>query len=116
MRWNQPQIGRVPPGDFLPAIQGTGVMAALGDHVIERAVRDMLVLDAKGHALDVAVNVATEHFTADGFVARAAVLCEREGYAPGRLQFEVSEEAVHSPPGVFERAVDEAADWLRRAA
>ena len=107
VRWDHPRIGRVSPGTFLPAIEGTGTMFALGRWVIERAVRDMKALDVRGERLDVAVNIAIDHFCADGFVEDLSRVCEREAFHPSRMQIEVTEEAMASAEDAFAARVAE---------
>lgn len=106
IRWDHPQVGRVSPGVFLPAIEGTATMIALGRWVIERAVADMKMLEAQGERLGVAVNIATEHFSSDGFLEHLIAVCERAAFEPSRLQIEVTEEAMHVAQDVFERNVE----------
>ena len=94
VRWNHPEMGTISPDMFLPAIQNTQAMAALGEWAVDRAITDMRNLDEKGIHLNVAVNIGTEHFCQEGFAGMLAEICAEREFETSRMQVEVTEDVV----------------------
>ena len=88
IRWHHPEIGLVPPNDFLPLAEKLGLMGRIGEWVIREACRTAA---AWTESLSVSVNIAPAQFK-DGRLAETirASLAE-SGLAPGRLELEVTE-------------------------
>lgn len=57
VRWQHPELGLLPPGEFVPLIERTVQMAAFTPHIIQMALEDAAVWRAHGFSLNVAVNV-----------------------------------------------------------
>lgn len=106
LRWDHPDIGRIMPNLFLPAIQQTSVMIQLGEWVIRRAISDMQRLDGMGHKLNVAINIGVEHFSHPDFVAKLTKACEDANFPPSRLQIEVTEDVMDRSQSAFKETVD----------
>jgi EAL domain-containing protein (putative c-di-GMP-specific phosphodiesterase class I) len=63
IRWFDPEQGMIPPAEFIPLAEDTGLIAQIGDWVIERACRDMKALQDKGFPqIKVAINVSAFQF------------------------------------------------------
>ncbi|EFL88614.1 EAL domain-containing protein [Ahrensia sp. R2A130] len=105
VRWKHPTLGQIPPNMFLPAIQQTHAMENLGDWVVRRAIRDMQAMDASGFHLNVAVNIGAEHFSAPSFSKQLKKQCADAGFAPSRLQVEVTEDVMGASREAFSRTV-----------
>jgi diguanylate cyclase (GGDEF)-like protein/PAS domain S-box-containing protein len=92
IRWRHPERGLLPPGAFLPEIEGTELMADLGDWVIAEALGQLASWRAQGLDLAVSVNIAAGHLARDNFVPRLKTLLSQYGPPPaGRLELEVLE-------------------------
>jgi diguanylate cyclase (GGDEF)-like protein/PAS domain S-box-containing protein len=92
IRWQHPVRGMLPPGAFLPAIEGDELMIDLGYWVVGEALAQMDRWREKGLDLAVSVNVAAQHLVAPGFVARLRkLLAEHPGTTRGHLEIEVLE-------------------------
>ena len=105
LRWRHPQLGRLTPNLFLPAIQQTRIMVELGGWVVRRAIADMQALERHGHTLDVAVNIGVEHFTAPHFTQGIEAACRDAAFDPARLQIEITEDVMDLAPQSFQDAV-----------
>ena len=95
LRWNHPEHGVVPPAQFLPLIEHTGLSARVGDHVLAKAL-DQLErwLDA-GLDLSVSVNISARHLQEPDFAQRLAELLARHRRPMGpHLELEVLETAA----------------------
>ena len=92
IRWQHPERGLLLPGSFLPAIEGDGFMAELGDWVIGAALAQMARWREGGLDLAVSVNIAAQHLVQPDFVARLRKrLAECPGTRSGQLEIEVLE-------------------------
>lgn len=95
VRWNHPEHGVVPPAQFLPLIEHTGLSARLGDHVLSIALDHLDAWLAQGLDLSVSVNITARHLQEPEFAQRLAQLLERHSRALGpRLELEVLETAA----------------------
>ncbi len=86
-RWNHAQRGAVPPSVFIPIAENTGLITALGEHVLREAC-----LAAKAWPeLTVAVNVSPIQFRRADFVDVVERVIENTGCDPARLELELTE-------------------------
>jgi Amt family ammonium transporter len=62
IRWHHPDDGLIPPNDFIPVIEGSGLIIQVGEWVIERAIKQLNEWRAEGlPLLPVAVNISGHH-------------------------------------------------------
>jgi len=95
LRWNHPERGVLPPAQFLPLIENTGLSASVGDHVLARAIEQLAVWRSQGLDLTVSVNISARHLQAPDFAQRLAELLARQpGNLGPRLELEVLETAA----------------------
>ena len=91
MRWRHPERGLVPPAEFIPLAEETGLVVPLGRWALERAARDFARLPG---ALRVAVNVSPVQFGTGDLAADVAHALEVSGLDPARLEVEITEEVL----------------------
>ncbi|MBS1186497.1 MAG: hypothetical protein H6R04_515 [Burkholderiaceae bacterium] len=93
VRWRHPQRGLVPPIEFIPVAEDTGLIQYIGNFVLEEACRQLVLWRAQpGMAhLTIAVNVSAHQFHQSDFVAQVLAAIERTGADPGRLKLELTE-------------------------
>jgi diguanylate cyclase (GGDEF)-like protein len=91
IRWNHPLRGLVPPGEFVPVAEETGMILTLGRWALRRACLDARHLPADCF---VAVNISPVQFMARDFVGQVADVVRETGIAPARLELEVTETAM----------------------
>lgn len=91
LRWNDPELGNVPPAEFIPVAEETGFIVALGDWVLAQAVERMAAWHAGGHAITVAVNVSALQFQQADFVSRVAYALDSAGLPAAHLELELTE-------------------------
>ncbi|HBO3685480.1 TPA: EAL domain-containing protein [Pseudomonas aeruginosa] len=95
VRWQHPERGLVPPGEFVPVAEECGLIAALDNWVLKRACRQMREWQQRGVELEfVAVNVSSRLFNRGGLEERIANALEESGLEPRYLELEVTESAV----------------------
>jgi EAL domain-containing protein (putative c-di-GMP-specific phosphodiesterase class I) len=91
IRWKHPQRGMIPPTEFVPVAEETGMINLIGDWVLRRACRDARHLPENCF---VAVNISPVQFTAKDFVERVRRILDETGLDPSRLELEVTETAM----------------------
>ncbi|HZU79996.1 MAG TPA: EAL domain-containing protein [Acidimicrobiales bacterium] len=97
MRWYHPERGLVPPGDFIPVAEDSGLITALGAWALDEALRQLAEWDADpdGPRLDVmSVNLSARQLDDHDTPAMVQAALERHGVHPGRLVLEITESAV----------------------
>lgn len=90
-RWNHPERGAIPPGEFIPHAERTGVIDDLGEWILEQACRDVVAMREHGVDIDVNVNFSVVQLRHPAVVERTATILARTGLAPDRLWIEVTE-------------------------
>ncbi|MBC7435562.1 MAG: sensor domain-containing phosphodiesterase [Bdellovibrionales bacterium] len=97
VRWIHPERGVIPPLDFVPALESTGLIREVGSHVIKRAMVDWAAWRAAGlKAPRIAVNVAAGQLRSAGFVEELRRAIESVGAQSSALGIEVTESVLIS--------------------
>jgi diguanylate cyclase (GGDEF)-like protein/PAS domain S-box-containing protein len=92
VRWQHPQTGLVPPGDFLPLIEEDELIVELGDWVIEAALNQMQTWRTQALRMSVSVNVAGRQLQSPDFVQKLTAALGRHPQVPAAdLQLEILE-------------------------
>ncbi|MGQ7959931.1 phosphodiesterase DibA [Pseudomonas sp. SP16.1] len=108
VRWQHPQRGLVPPAEFIPVAEDSGLIGVIDAWVLEQACRQMVRWNAEGGPLHfVAVNVSSRLFGRGELDAQVARVLAETGLKPGQLELEVTESAIMENP-------DAALDLLTR--
>jgi len=94
LRWRHPQKGFIPPGDFIPHAERTGLIRAVTAWVLGAAFRQLRSWEAAGLALDVAINVSPADLADPGFADTVTVLLAQTGANATRIVLEVTESAA----------------------
>jgi diguanylate cyclase (GGDEF)-like protein/PAS domain S-box-containing protein len=95
IRWQHPERGLLPPGEFLYHLTGTPLETEVGDWVIRTALAQSRTWRDQGLQVQVSVNVGAAQLLAPGFFdTLQAVLATCPGLAPGALELEVLETAA----------------------
>lgn len=97
LRWNHPKRGLVPPGEFIPLAEDTGLIVELGQCVIEQACETLRNWRAQAGAPDglhVAVNISPRQFSMPGLGRRVRDTAACRDLPPGSLVVEVTESAL----------------------
>ncbi|MBV7561048.1 bifunctional diguanylate cyclase/phosphodiesterase [Pseudomonas sp. sia0905] len=99
VRWQHPQRGLVPPGEFIPIAEDSGMIAAIDAWVLEHACRQMVAWRSEGQSPQfVAVNVSSRLFSRGELDQRVAQVLASTGLPAGCLELEVTESAVMDDP------------------
>ncbi|MEO6278561.1 EAL domain-containing protein [Roseateles sp.] len=97
VRWEHPQRGWLPPGDFIPFAERSGRIRQITDWMLARAVRTLAEREAAGLApVYIAVNISTLDIQDQTLPARLAALLAEYRVDPSQLQLEVTETGLMS--------------------
>ena len=107
VRWNHPERGLVPPGEFIPAAEANGLIRPLGAWVLREACRQATVWRERGWDLSVAVNLSPAQLRHRQLLPLIGVALEAAGLEPARLELEITE-------GVLMENVEQQGDGLLR--
>ncbi|WP_322365655.1 phosphodiesterase DibA [Pseudomonas sp. Teo4] len=101
VRWQHPMRGLVPPGEFIPIAERTGLIAEIDAWVLRQACRQMVQWQAEGRQLAfVAVNISSRLFGQHELYRQVAEVLHETGLNPALLELEVTESAVMEDPEV----------------
>ena len=101
VRWQHPERGLVPPGEFIPIAERTGLIADIDGWVMNHACRQMCQWLADGVPVRfVAVNVSSRLFARRELYDQVAKVLHDTGLDPTFLELEVTESAVMDDPEV----------------
>jgi diguanylate cyclase (GGDEF)-like protein len=88
LRWNHPDLGLVPPSEFIPLAEETGLIIPLGNWVLHQACADAVTWPSD---IKVAVNVSVIQFGSKHLVEDVAAALAASGLDPKRLELEITE-------------------------
>lgn len=88
LRWNHPQRGLVPPGDFIPLAEETGLIIPIGRWVLNQACKDASTWPGR---IGVAVNVSPIQLGSPTLVEDVSAALQSSGLASDRLEIEITE-------------------------
>ena len=102
LRWQHPLRGAVPPAEFIPAAEETGLIREIGRWVMRDACAQMgrWLRAFPGLALRLSVNTSGEELRDMGYVAEVEGTLALAGLDPGTLQIEVTESIFLEQPEV----------------
>ena len=93
VRWQHPVQGMVPPSEFIPLAEESGLILPLGHWVMETALRQQArwQQDPQFAQLSLAINVSARQFLQDDFVAQVLALVQQTGANPAQIKLELTE-------------------------
>jgi diguanylate cyclase (GGDEF)-like protein/PAS domain S-box-containing protein len=92
VRWQRPGLALVPPSDFIPLAEETGLIIPIGAWVIDNACRQAARWRQLGFpAFRMAVNVSARQFRHKSFVESVDAMLRANGLDPGCLELELTE-------------------------
>jgi len=106
VRWNHPEMGRIPAAQFISLAEDSGLILELGNWVIRQACEQMVEWDRAGLKLDlISVNLSTRQAMLGPLDAELRGILEQTGLSPNRLQLEITESFVMDYASRHARAI-----------
>lgn len=97
IRWNHPQRGLVPPSEFIPVSEETGLIIPMTLWILRTSCRQMVKWQRKSEAnknLVVSVNLSGKHFAQKDLVKQIKTIIDETEIDPRHLKLELTESAV----------------------
>jgi len=92
IRWNHPVKGLVPPNDFIPLLEETGLINSVGTWVVDTACKQVKSWHDKGYApMRVSVNISARQFMSGDLVSVVDNALKASGLEAKYLELELTE-------------------------
>lgn len=93
LRWRHPRRGLLPPGEFIPLAEDTGLILPVGQWVLDAACRQVVAWSAREETagIQISVNISPKQFRQHDFVEQALASIKRTGANPANIVFEITE-------------------------
>ena len=98
VRWEHPELGLLPPSDFMPIVEQTGLIGPLTRHVLERAVAQCAAWRQAGQELTVSVNLSVRNLLDPDLPSLISDLLSIYRLVPEALELEITESMLMSDP------------------
>ena len=102
LRWTRPNGETISPTVFVPVAEETGLINPIGLWVLRQAMRDA----ADWGDISLSVNISAAQLRNPEFPIKLGELLEETGFAPNRLELEITETCLVLDPVVAERSLD----------
>jgi diguanylate cyclase (GGDEF)-like protein len=98
-RWDHPALGSIPPRQFIPIAEESGLILPIGAWVLNEACSQARVWAEAGvPARTVAVNVSGVQFQSDGFLDGVSAVLNKTGLDPSFLELDINESVLMRHP------------------
>lgn len=99
VRWHHPELGVIPPGEFIPLAEDCGLIVQIGEWVLRQALADALPWLAQApETFSIAVNLSAVQFRCKELPERISQIVAEAGFPPHRLVLELTESAAMRDP------------------
>ena len=98
IRWVHPELGFVPPNDFIPIAELTTLIHPLTAWVLERAIEQCRHWQDQGMSLSIAVNLSARNLMDDNIPKLVDRLLKKYELPPLRLELEITESSIMTDP------------------
>jgi diguanylate cyclase (GGDEF)-like protein/PAS domain S-box-containing protein len=105
LRWRHPEQGFIPPIDFIPIAEKSGLIVPIGQWVMSTACSNVLTLQ-RNYGIYIAVNVSVRQLAGDLFAGWVEDVLSSTGLSPNALVVEVTESALMDDIGLARRAFE----------
>jgi EAL domain-containing protein (putative c-di-GMP-specific phosphodiesterase class I) len=108
LRWTHPQLGMIPPSEFMPIAEASGLILPIGEWVLRTAVAQNRAWQQAGLAPALmAVNVSAVQFRQTQFPELVRAVLDEAGLPPGWLELELTESVVSADPEAAIRIMEQ---------
>ncbi|WP_116366404.1 EAL domain-containing protein [Parahaliea mediterranea] len=99
LRWRHPELGQVPPAEFIPIAEASGLILPLSNWVLREVARQLRTWLDSGLAVPrIAVNLSAAQFRQPDLPERVLTILEEFAIAPGYLELELTESMAMENP------------------
>ena len=95
VRWQHGREGEIPPSEFIPIAEDSGIIFQIGEWVFETACREFMRWKEMGLSIDaIAINVSSVQFNQEHIVSRFKSITEKVGIDPQAVEIEITERYI----------------------
>ena len=95
IRWHHPERGLIPPGQFIPIAEATGLISPLGDFALRQACTQARQWQRDGApVIPMSVNLSVWQLLQEDIADRILAIVEETGFPPEELKLEITESAI----------------------
>ena len=91
IRWHHPERGIIPPLDFIPVAEETGLIMPIGDWVLRQACAEAVTWPSN---VKIAVNLSPVQFKGRTLMLSVVSALAASGLSPNRLELEITESVL----------------------
>jgi diguanylate cyclase (GGDEF)-like protein len=104
LRWNNSELGQIPPTKFIPIAEETGMLGRIGEWVLRTACREAA---SWPEDISIAVNVSPRQLRDPGFIVTLVSALTQAGLDPSRLELEVTETVFLELTGATQKVLQQ---------
>jgi len=90
-RWTHPTLGDIPPNEFIPLVEETGLIEELGDRVLREAANQLRRWASAGHRTTLSVNLSPRQLRSDRLMDLIQSVADDLGPLVQRIELEITE-------------------------
>ncbi len=110
LRWHHPTRGLLSPAEFIPVVEGTGLILPIGEWILRAACAQARRWQLAGFPpVIVSVNVSPHQLRQRGFAETVSKVLADTGLSPHFLELEMTERVLVENPDAVSRTIDELA-------
>ncbi len=94
LRWEDGKNGLTPPDEFIPMLEDTGLIIAVGEWVLRTACEQILEWQRCGYELNISVNLSPRQFNDPNLIDSVLKVIQETGIDPERLELELTESTL----------------------
>lgn len=94
VRWNHPKLGPVPPDQFIPAAEQSGLIKLLTQFVLKESLSQITAWSGEGKLLTVSVNLSHRNLSDPFFPSYLNLTLGSSGISSGLINFEITESTI----------------------
>jgi diguanylate cyclase (GGDEF)-like protein len=94
LRWEHPELGNIPPDEFIPLAESAGSISMITKWVLDRAIQQCSEWKAQGISLPIAVNLSSRDLMDSKLPDYIKQTLQKHAVSSGSLILEITEEAV----------------------
>ncbi|ACR13079.1 sensor domain-containing protein [Teredinibacter turnerae] len=98
LRWHHPEIGTVPPVDFIPIVEKSNLIYPLTCWVMAESIRQCAIWRREGHDITVAMNLSASNVTDERLLAELRQLLTQYDLPGHCLEMELTESTIMNDP------------------
>ena len=100
LRWNNPTLGELLPGEFIPIAEDTGSILQIGAWVLWESCNELAKLTQAGYRLELGVNVSARQLSQPDFPLWVRQTLSHAQFSPALLSLELTETSLLRPDSV----------------